>query len=55
MAIRLAALLRDEKGATAVEYAILASLVAVVVAGAVALLGQQVASMFTSFTSRFTG
>ncbi|HSB20132.1 MAG TPA: Flp family type IVb pilin [Anaeromyxobacteraceae bacterium] len=52
MARRLEALLRDDHGATAVEYAILASLIAVVVAGAVALVGQQVSGFFTSFTGR---
>jgi Flp pilus assembly pilin Flp len=35
-----------ERGATAVEYALMAALIAVVVAGAVALLGQGVIALF---------
>ncbi len=38
--------LRDESGATAVEYALLAVFIAVVIVGAVGLLGQTVLQMF---------
>ncbi len=38
---------RDD-GATAVEYAIMASLIAVVIAGSVTLLGTSVAGLFAS-------
>ncbi len=47
----LAALLRDEHGATAVEYAIMASMIAVAIAATVGLLGQQVATFFSDFTA----
>ena len=47
---RPAELLCDDEGATAVEYAILASLIAVVIAAAVGLLGQRVAGIFSNFT-----
>ena len=42
--------LRDT-GATAVEYAIMASLIAAVVAGVVAVFGQAVLNLFTPITS----
>ncbi|HEX9066287.1 MAG TPA: Flp family type IVb pilin [Streptosporangiaceae bacterium] len=38
----------DERGVTSVEYAILGALIAVVVSGAVALLGQGVLGLFSS-------
>jgi pilus assembly protein Flp/PilA len=39
-------LIDDEQGATAVEYAIVASLIAAVVAGTVQLLGQRTQGLF---------
>ena len=38
----------DEEGATAVEYALMASLVAAVVAATVSLLGEEVGALFAS-------
>ena len=38
----------DDSGATAVEYAIVASLIAVTITGAVTLLGQSVVALFAS-------
>jgi Flp pilus assembly pilin Flp len=43
----------DELGGAAVEYGLLASLVAGVVAGTVALLGDQVLTFFTSVVGAF--
>lgn len=40
-----------EEGATAVEYAIMASLIAVVIAGAVAALGTSLVGIFTSMAA----
>jgi pilus assembly protein Flp/PilA len=40
---------RDETGATAVEYAIIASLIAAVIAATVVLLGEDVLGLFKSF------
>ncbi len=40
-------LLKDESGASAVEYGLLVSLIAVTIAGCVALLGRNVNSKFT--------
>ena len=47
--------LYDEKGATAVEYAILAGFIAAVVAGSVVLLGEQVEAFFATFVNLFPG
>lgn len=43
---KLMKFLKDEKGATAVEYAIMASLIAAVIVAIVATLGQQVSALF---------
>ena len=44
--------LRSEKGATAVEYGLMVALIAVVIIGAVTLLGKQLSSLFTGVTSK---
>ncbi|SDP37618.1 pilus assembly protein Flp/PilA [Arthrobacter sp. ok909] len=46
--------LRDEKGATAVEYGIMVALIAVVIIAAVSLLGTQINDAFKSITSELT-
>jgi pilus assembly protein Flp/PilA len=43
---RWRAILRRERGATAVEYALMASLIALVIIGAVIVLGQSVFAIF---------
>ena len=45
---------RDEGGATAAEYALLVSLIAVVIIGSVAVLGQQLSTVFSDLTDGFT-
>jgi pilus assembly protein Flp/PilA len=47
----LARLLRDESGATAIEYAIIASGVSIVIVGTVATLGTSVKGFYTSVAS----
>ena len=42
--------LRDEKGATAIEYGLIAGLIAVVIVAAVTLLGTDLAAVFTGLT-----
>jgi pilus assembly protein Flp/PilA len=42
---------REEKGATMVEYGIMVAFIAVVVMGAVLLLGPQIKGMFTSVSA----
>lgn len=39
---------RDDKGVTALEYALIAALVAVVIIGAVSLLGTSVSQVFST-------
>lgn len=46
-------LLQDTHGTTAIEYALIASLVAVVIVGAVELVGNEVLLMFTSVANAF--
>jgi Flp pilus assembly pilin Flp len=43
----------DEEGATSIEYAILLSLIAAVIAAAARILGQRVFAVFQSFNSMF--
>jgi pilus assembly protein Flp/PilA len=44
--------LREEKGATAVEYGIMVALIAVVIIVAVTLLGNNLSSMFTNVAGK---
>jgi pilus assembly protein Flp/PilA len=52
--IRLVARARTERGASAVEYALLATLIAVVIIAAVTLLGGKVSAIFSRTSSSFT-
>jgi len=45
-------LTNKSKGATAVEYAVIVSLIAVVIIGAVAVLGQKASAMFSTTASQ---
>lgn len=45
---------KDESGATAIEYGLIAALIAVVIIGAVGLLGKQLETTFTSITTGIT-
>lgn len=42
---------KDEAGASAVEYGLLVALIAVVIIGAVSMLGTTISSMFTSVSN----
>ena len=44
---------QEERGATAVEYAIMLAFIAAVIVAAVALLGRATNSKFTDFNSKF--
>ncbi|THD60468.1 Flp family type IVb pilin [Phenylobacterium sp.] len=46
--------LKDESGATAIEYGLIAALVAVVLVGALTALGTQLSTTFASVTSSLT-
>jgi pilus assembly protein Flp/PilA len=46
---------KDEEGATAAEYGIIASLIAVVIIGAVKLLGGNLTNMFNGLAAQIRG
>ena len=48
---RIGKLLRDDRGATAIEYAAIASLISVFILGAVAILGNSVVTLFARVPS----
>lgn len=48
MYVKMQSMLKDEKGATMVEYALMVALIAVVVAIAVGPLGEAIATKFTA-------
>ncbi len=50
----LAHFAKSTSGATAIEYALIASIVSVVIIGALVLLGPQLAAIFTSITASLT-
>lgn len=43
----------DARGATAIEYAMIASLISIVIVTAVAVIGTKLSSFFTSITDNF--
>ena len=47
--------MNDENGATAIEYGLIAALIAVVIIGAVEALGTQGSATFDSVTTAMTG
>lgn len=49
------AFLQDEQGVTSIEYGMIASLIAVVILGAVSALGTQVCERFSSVASALGG
>ncbi len=51
MAVKLAQLNLDKRAVTAIEYALIAALIAVVIIGAVTTLGHNVANTFNSVST----
>jgi pilus assembly protein Flp/PilA len=45
---------RDEEGVTAIEYGLIAALIAVVIIGAVTIVGTQLKTVFTSIGTALT-
>ena len=45
---------KDESGASAVEYGLLVALIAVVIIGAVTMLGQSVSGVFTKVSAKIS-
>jgi pilus assembly protein Flp/PilA len=50
----IAKFLRDDSGATAIEYGLIAALIAVVIIGAVTTLGSGLANVFGDINSQLT-
>lgn len=48
----ITAFLRDEEGASAIEYALLVALIALVIVGGATLLGQSISTMFTNAAAK---
>lgn len=46
---------KSESGATAIEYGLIAALIAVVIMGAVGILGGNLEDTFTSISTKLTG
>lgn len=44
--------LRDDRGATAVEYGLMVALIAIVIIGAVGLLGTRLSGLFSDVTNK---
>jgi pilus assembly protein Flp/PilA len=49
----LRALIKDERGVTAMEYGLIAALIAVVIIGSVTTLGTNLSSTFSTIASKF--
>lgn len=47
--------IRDESGATAIEYGLIAALIAVVIIGALTMVGTKLSSTFTSVSTNLAG
>jgi pilus assembly protein Flp/PilA len=47
--------LKDEEGVTAIEYGLIAALIALVIIGAVTLVGKNLSKTFTSIANTVTG
>jgi pilus assembly protein Flp/PilA len=52
IALRTRMATRDDSGATAVEYGLMVSLIAVVIIGAVTLLGGELKTLFTTIQTK---
>ena len=52
---RLISFLKDEEGATAIEYGLLAALIAVVIAVGAGLVGTNLNAMFTAIAGKLPG
>jgi pilus assembly protein Flp/PilA len=50
--IRLEAMMKNERGATAVEYGLLVALIAAVIVAIVVVLGQQINNAFTTVSGQ---
>ncbi len=53
--MKMAKFLRDDTGATAIEYGLIAALLAVVIIAAVTLVGNNLKQVFTNIGSQLSG
>ena len=52
---KLISFLKDEEGATAIEYGLLAALIAVVIIAGATVLGENLNALFTAIAEELTG
>jgi pilus assembly protein Flp/PilA len=55
MFARFSKLIRDESGATAIEYGLIAALIAVVIIGALTTVGTNLSGVFNSVATKLSG
>lgn len=55
MLVQIKKFLRDEEGATAVEYGLIAALIAVAILSAVSGVGDQLESVFVNISAKLAG
>ena len=53
--LKISSFFKREDGATAIEYAIIAGLISVVIIGAAGLLGEEIVKVFESIKTALTG
>jgi pilus assembly protein Flp/PilA len=54
MLAKFSKLIRDENGATAIEYGLIAALIAVVIIGALTAVGTNLTGVFTAVSNKLT-
>ncbi len=54
MFVKFSKLIRDESGATAIEYGLIAALIAVVIIGALTTVGQNLSGVFNTIAGKLS-
>ncbi len=54
MLVKFSKLIRDESGATAIEYGLIAALIAVVIIGALTTVGQNLSGVFSAIAGKLS-
>ena len=54
MLVKFSKLIRDESGATAIEYGLIAALIAVVIIGALTTVGQNLSGVFNTIAGKLS-
>jgi pilus assembly protein Flp/PilA len=55
MLAKFSKLMRDESGATAIEYGLIAALIAVVIIGALTTVGKNLSTVFNNVATKLSG